>query len=273
MSRPLRIEFRGAIYHITSRGNAKQDIFVDDANRHKFIDVLSKACIRHNWRCHAYCLMANHYHLIVETPDANISKGVAYLNGVYSQYFNRRFNRVGHLFQGRFKGNLVDRQSYLLELSRYVLLNPVRAKIVATAAAWPWSSYHQMLLPKKDSWLFGDWLLSQFGKNRAEACRRFIVYLAAGKNHPSPLLELKQQLYLGSDDFIEFARTHISDNLDDIPRAQSRAPALSIEAYEAKSTNRNEAIRSAYRSGDYSMKVIGDYFGLHYTTVSRVINR
>lgn len=106
-----------------------------------FLEVLSEVCERFNWECHAYCLMSNHYHLLIETPDANLSQGMRQLNGVYTQRFNRVHGRVGHVFQGRYKGILVEKDSYLLELARYIVLNPVRAGMVRSAKDWPWSSY------------------------------------------------------------------------------------------------------------------------------------
>lgn len=130
MARPLRIEFNGALYHVTSRGDRHEAIHEDDKDRERFLEVLAEVVERFNWVCHAYCLMSNHYHLVVETPDANLSKGMRQLNGVYTQASNRRHHRSGHLFQGRFKGILVDKDSYLLELTRYVVLNPVRARMV-----------------------------------------------------------------------------------------------------------------------------------------------
>src|SRR5258708_27167287 len=138
MSRPLRIEYSGALYHLTSRGNAQEDIFRDDADREAFLAVLAAVVERFEWRLYAYCLMDNHYHLMVETPKANLSLGMRHLNGVYTQRFNRRHGRTGHVFQGRFKAIVVDRQSYLLELSRYVVLNPLRARMVKDPARYRW---------------------------------------------------------------------------------------------------------------------------------------
>lgn len=117
IARPLRIEFPGALYHIISRGNARQDIYLDDTDRKRFQELLTKVCERFRWSCHAYCLMSNHYHLLIETADSNLSKGMQYLNGSYTQQFNRTHSRVGHVFQGRFKGILVEKNNYLLELS------------------------------------------------------------------------------------------------------------------------------------------------------------
>ncbi len=130
MARPLRIEYPGALYHITARGNAREPIFKDDTDRRAFLEILGNVIERHQWRCHAYCLMGNHYHLLIETPKANLSPGMRQLNGIYTQAFNRRHARVGHVLQGRFKAILVDKDSYLLELCRYIVLNPVRANMV-----------------------------------------------------------------------------------------------------------------------------------------------
>lgn len=129
MARPLRLEFAGALYHVTARGNERRSIFLGDADtdRAAFLDVLASSCERFNWILHAYCLMTNHQHLLVETPEANLSAGMRQLNGVFTQHVNRTHGRVGHLFQGRFKAILIERESYLLELARYVVLNPVRA--------------------------------------------------------------------------------------------------------------------------------------------------
>ena len=141
MARPLRIEYPGAVYHVTSRGNARQDIYLDDKDRLRFLKIVQQVIDRFNWLCHAYCLMGNHYHLLIETVDPTLSRGMRHLNGVYTQTFNRRHQRVGHVFQGRFKAILVERDAYLLQLSRYVVMNPVRAKMVRAAKDWPWSSY------------------------------------------------------------------------------------------------------------------------------------
>jgi len=141
MSRPLRIEYAGALYHVTSRGDNKAAIYIDDEDRERFLQTLSEVCERYNWVLHTYCLMDNHYHLLIETPESNLSIGMRHLNGVYTQRFNRKHERVGHVFQGRFKSIIVQRESYLLELARYIVLNPVRARMVRKAKNWPWSSY------------------------------------------------------------------------------------------------------------------------------------
>ncbi|MBF0134472.1 MAG: transposase [Magnetococcales bacterium] len=167
MARPLRIELSGGLYHVTSRGDRREDIYFSEDDRHTWLEVFGQVCERFNWACHAYCQMTNHYHIVVETPEGNLSQGMRQLNGVYTQSINRTYGRVGHVFQGRFKGILVEKDAYLLDLSRYVVLNPVRAGMVANSRDWPWSSHRAMLgeeaVPK---WLETDWVLGQFAEDR-----------------------------------------------------------------------------------------------------------
>jgi len=185
MSRPLRLEFAGALYHITSRGDRREDIYEDDADRSSFLSILDKTSELCNWACHAYCLMDNHYHILIETPNANLSKGKRQLNGVYTQTFNRAHNRVGHVFQGRYKSILIEKHSYLLELARYIVLNPVRANMVPLAADWPWSSYLSTAGQSKGPACFHtDWLLANFDQNKAEAIERYKQFIAQGKSQP-----------------------------------------------------------------------------------------
>ena len=162
MSRPLRLEFPGALYHITSRGDGREDIYRTDGDRRLFLAVLADVCERFNWWGHAYCrLMTNHYHLLIETPDANLSKGMRQLNGVYTQRFDQVYGRCGHVFQGRYKAILVQKETYLKELARYIVLNPVRAQMVGEAQDWPWSSFRATTGEgPSPGWLRRDWLLS-----------------------------------------------------------------------------------------------------------------
>ncbi|MDQ6996555.1 MAG: transposase, partial [Mariprofundus sp.] len=155
---------------MTSSGNARADIYLSDDDRAMFLDVLEHVVDRFGWLCHAYCLMTNHFHLMIETPQANLSRGMRQLNGVYTQRFNRSHGRVGHVFQGRFKSIVVDKDAYLLELSRYIVRNPVAAGMVDHAGDWPWSSYlataGEVHVP---DYLDTAWLLSQFGRNKTRA--------------------------------------------------------------------------------------------------------
>jgi REP element-mobilizing transposase RayT len=194
MARRLRLEFAGALYHVTARGNERRSIFLGDADGDcaAFLDVLGATCERFNWLVHAYCLMTNHYHLLVETPDANLYKGMRQLNGVFTQSVNRAHARVGHLFQGRFKAILVARDSYLLELSRYVVLNPVRAGMVAAPGDWPWSSYRAMVgeVPAP-GWLETDAVLRLFAEERTTAVTAYRRFVAEGIGAASPWQALK----------------------------------------------------------------------------------
>ena len=160
MSRPLRLEFPNALYHITSRGDRLEDIYEDDVDRIEYLNIFSSVISQFNWVCYAYCLMSNHYHLLIQTPEGNLSKGMRQLNGIYTQSYNRRHRKTGHLFQGRYKAILVDQDSYLLELSRYIVLNPVKAGIVKRAGNWRWSSYLAMTGQRESpDWLSSDYLL------------------------------------------------------------------------------------------------------------------
>jgi len=274
MARPLRIEFAGALYHITARGDRQEDIFVTDTDRIAFLDILKQVVERFNWLVHAYCLMDNHYHLLIETPDGNLSKGMRQLNGVFTQTSNRNNNRVGHVFQGRYKAILVQKESYLLELSRYIVLNPVRARMVKLAKAWPWSSYRDTAgYREPPEWFNAEWLLAAFGKQLSRAQQSYRLFVAEGKNQSSPWGQLRNQVFLGSEEFINHLQGKLESDKDlsEIPKSQRRKKVKSLEYYAKHTRNRNEAMMAAFSSGGYSMKDLGDYFGLHYSWVSRVI--
>jgi REP element-mobilizing transposase RayT len=274
--RPLRIEFCGALYHITARGDRGEAIYEDDDDREMFLGTLANVIAQHNWRCHAYCLMTNHYHLIIETPDANLSKGMRHLNGVFSQASNRRHRRVGHVFQGRFVSIIVDKDSYLLELTRYVVLNPVRARIVDDPGDWQWSSYAAMVGPvRAPDWLLTDVLLTHFGTRRGEARERYRQFVAAGQGGESIWKHLRQQIYLGDDNFVQRTQEKIDTVGDElcIPRIQRRAPVRSLDEIFRVSNSRGEAIAAAYSSGAYSYRQIAQHLGLHASTVRRIARR
>ena len=274
MARPLRLEFTGALYHITSRGDRHEDIYEDDADRKAFTSVLGNVCKSYNWVCHAYCLMSNHYHLLIETPDANLSRGMRQLNGVYTQAFNRAHGQAGHVFQGRYKAILVEKDSYLLELSRYIVLNPVRAGMVASAKDWPWSSYRATVGEvKRPHYLNVDWLLAVFAKRKSVAIYRYKKFVEEGKGLPSPWGLVRKQIYLGSEQFVEKMQLFVDGDkqLDEIPASQRRPVPKALSEYELSSQDRNTAIINSYQSGGYTLKEIGKYFGLHYSSVSGII--
>lgn len=276
MARPLRLEFAGALYHITSRGDRREDIYRDDGDRKQWLDLLAQVCSRFNWVVHSYCQMTNHYHLLVETVDGNLSRGMRQLNGVYTQTFNRKYHESGHLFQGRFKAILVQKETHLLELSRYIVLNPIRANMVMNAEDWVWSNYNAMVKSEtKNQWLDVDWTLSQFGQSRSQAISGYQKFVLQGKGLPDPKEQVKHQMFLGSDHFIsEYQQTvEKPEKLREVSRAHKRALALSLTDYQNKYAERNEAMAGAYLSGAYTMIEIGLHFKVHYMTVSRAVKK
>ena len=277
MARPLRVEFDGAIYHVTSRGNAREDIFDDDGDRKVFLEVLGKVVNRFNWLCHAYCLMDNHYHMVIETPQANLSKGMRQLNGLYTQVYNRRHRTVGHLFQGRYKAVLIQKESHLLEVCRYVVLNPVRAKATRRVEQWKWSSYGGTAgLGKSPPWLVVDWVLSRFGKRRYPAARHYRRFVREGIDRPSIWEGVQAQVLLGEEKFVEKLKSYVKgyEEITEIPRSQrylSRPKLKSL--FDGKLTKRDARIVQAVHRYGYSQREVADFLDLHYATVSRLANR
>jgi REP-associated tyrosine transposase len=275
MARPLRIEFAGALYHLTSRGNERQRIFRDDWDRQSFLTILAEVQERYGWMCYAYCLMDNHYHLMVETPEPNLARGMKLLNGCHTQKINRRYDRVGHLFQGRYKSILVDRDVYMKELARYIVLNPVRAGLIDHPAQWRWSSYRATTgTAPSPEFLVVETLLLMFGDSVSESRTRFQAFVEQGMDGGGLWQKLTNQIYLGPDEFVEEARTRIAQNrsLRDIPRRQSLPPAKPIEYFRQHFPDDREAMVEAYLSGHFTLDVVGKEFGVSRSTVSRAVN-
>ncbi len=282
MARPLRIEYPGAVYHITSRGNAKQDIFDNDSDREKFLSILEHVVDRFHWLCHCYCLMDNHYHLLIETPGANLSEGMRQLNGIYTQAYNRRHGKVGHLLQGRFKAILVEKQAHLLELSRYIVLNPVRAKIIHSVEEYHWSSYLATLgRANMPDFLTVTWLLENFSPQIAHAQQLYQDFVDKGvKLSDSPWDKLTGQIFLGSDEFILQVKNQSEprSNSDEVPsthRYAGRPDLLKIfpQGVDMSKKQRNHLIFQAHVEYGYRLNQIAEVLGIHYTTVSKVIKK
>lgn len=278
MARPLRIEFEGAVYHITTRGNAQNSIFFTDSDRHAFLEILAKAVDRYGWLCHAYCLMTNHYHLLIETPEPNLSRGMRHLNGVYTQWMNRRHKRTGHIFQGRFKSILIEKESHLLEVARYVVLNPVRANMVTSPRAWPWSSYAatsgQGPIP---GFLTVAWILAQFNRKPSRAVLAYRRFVREGTG----ILiwnKLRRGHLLGTDSFIARIAPllHAQIAAIEIPKGDRFAGRPNLETLFADAhdkTSRNSGIYQAVRVYGYTQKEVADFLGLYYTTISVILSR
>jgi REP-associated tyrosine transposase len=278
MSRPLRIEYAEAVYHVTSRGNARRSIFKDDRDREMLLNILEEVNDRYHCLCHAYCLMNNHYHLVIETPDGNLSKGMRQLNGVYTMRFNRRHGSVGHVFQGRYKAILVQKESYLLEVCRYVVLNPVRGKVVKIPDRWRWSSYRAMAgIEKPHPCLTPDWVLGQFGLKKRAAEKRYRAFVMDGIGGPGIWGEVKGQSILGDGDFVNrligYVRGH--EEVKEIPKIQRylNRPSLTeiFKDGRGEKQKRNKEIAEAVKRWGYSEREVADYLRLHYSTVSRLI--
>lgn len=279
MVRPLRIEYPGALYHVTSRGNARANIFLDDRDRKVFLDTLSLTIKRYHWLCHSYCLMGNHYHLLIETPDGNLSSGMRELNGVYTQAFNRLHKRVGHVLQGRYKAFLVEQDTYLLEVARYVVLNPVRAGIVIHPKDWKWSSYRATIGQiVKPSWLTTDWILQQFHRLHKTAQQDYARFVVDGINKAGPFADMKEGVVLGFPQFIDWVRetyTPAKENKE-VSRTERLVGRPTLEDLFSKEVlgdrpTRNEMMRLAHEKVGYSQREIADCVGLHYTWVSKII--
>ena len=269
MTRPLRLEFPGALYLVTSRGNRLSQIYRDDTDRSAWLDVLALMCARHHCVVHSFCLMSNHFHLMIETVEPNLGQAMRQLNGEYTQHFNRRHHTVGHLFQGRYKAILVRKESYLLELSRYIVLNPLRAKMVVSPEEWPWSS-HRFFLghAPSPSWLERDWLLGQFGTCRNQAVAAYQDFVMAGIDKASPLVETRHQILLGDDFVAEHQQLQQSDELVETVREERAALALPLIEYRRRFADRTEAMARAYLSTAFTMPKIAIAFDVSVKTAS-----
>jgi len=276
MARPMRIEYDGAVYHVTSRGNERKTIYRDDEDRIAFLEILDAVNRRFNWFCHAYCLMKNHYHLVIETPDGNLSSGMRQLNGVYTQHFNRRHHRAGHLFQGRYKAILIEKESYLPEVCRYVVLNPVRVGAVARPGDWKWSSYRgTTCAAKQHKCCTTDWILGQFGTKRQEAEKRYREFVAAGIREKGLWKEVRGQSILGEGAYFEKILAHIKahEDIKEIPKRQRYVSRPGLGEIFSDGGDFGSQMRKAVMDCGYSQKEVAEYLGVHYSTISRKIGK
>lgn len=231
MARPLRVEFPGAFYHVLNRGNAGEHVLSGDLDKQHFLECLRRAASRFELRIHAYCLMDNHYHLLAETPLANLGKAMQWVNVAYAGWYNRRHQRNGHLFQGRYKALLVDADAYLAELSRYIHRNPVRAGLIATPEAYLWSSCREYLgMRQAPEWLQPDLLLGVFHPRRAIAVERYREFIRVD-NAADPHVAATAGFLLGDEQFVESVkRDHLAvrDDGAEVPQLR-KLRALSVD--------------------------------------------
>lgn len=277
MARPLRIEYPGALYHVISRGNAHQDIFKDDKDRNKFLDWIADAVEGHHIVVHAYCLMNNHYHLLIETPEANLSKAIRDINGNYTHSFNLKHKSVGHLFQGRYKGFVIEKEMYLLQVARYIVLNPVRAGMVRHPREYQWSSYNQTAkFIQKNKWLHVDWILGFFDREIKKAKKCYRNFIGDGMDADDPYDDVTNSFLLGSPQFVSWiweTKTNGSEILKEYPKEQRIVgrPRLD-EIFEnvRDKTDRNSAIKFARFRCGYPATEISKYVKLHPSVVGRI---
>jgi REP element-mobilizing transposase RayT len=288
MARALRITFPGAFYHVTSRGNERKAVFKSQRDREKFLEYLESATQRYDALIHAYCLMNTHYHLLLETPSGNLPQIMRHINGAYTTYFNVKRDRSGHLFQGRYKAILVDIDEYAKELSRYIHLNPVRAKIVETPEEYDWSSYKFYIGEQRAAeWLYRDFILGYFGKRVLTAQKGYQKFVNAlvHQEYDSPLDEVVSSTLLGSADFIAF----IKDNFLSAKKPDKELPALNelvkktsiqdifkeveLVFTKDKGLARNVKMYLCQRLTGRKLKEIGLHFGIGESGVSQVCRR
>jgi REP element-mobilizing transposase RayT len=292
------MEYPSALYHITSRGNERKNIFLEDEDRVKFLKIIEDYHDRYGILIHSYVLMDNHYHLVLETLRGNLLKIMHGINSSYTGYFNRKYGRSGHLFQGRYKGIIVEKDTYLLSLSRYVHLNPVRAGVVERPEYYRWSSYPGYIGKQKESeWVDYAWVLSQFEKDKNVARKKYREYTEEGlrRSEETPLKNLYGQVIAGGEDFIRGIKgmlkgKRLTQGIVDRKRWMEHSSVMEIVSVvsEAFGTNkeaimdrgdrvnraRKVAIYFCQRYAGLSNEAIGNLFvGIHYSTVSKVVDR
>jgi putative transposase len=302
MARPLRIEYPGAYYHVMSRGNRREDIFLSDKDRKVFLDGLADSCETYSIKLIAYVLLSNHFHLLVQTPQANLSEFMRHFLVTYTVRFNRRNGRAGHIFQGRFKSVLVDEDEYLLPLSRYIHLNPIRTSQFKDAdfptkseylKKYPWSTYPgYCYLRKRNKNVDYGWLLSTyFGDDTAKGrrqCREYVNRAIEGEIE-NPFEEVVHQSILGTQEFIDWVRQKLprkgQREVPSLTKLQQHISAERIIGEVAKAGNvqaddlldrktklkdlRQIAMELSYRYSNCKQKEIGAIFGVDYSTVSQ----
>jgi REP element-mobilizing transposase RayT len=272
MSRPLRIEYAGAHYHVIARGNRRDAIFVDDEDRQRFLMDVGRVAARVDWAVLAYCLMENHYHLLLRTNQPTLARGMRDINSAHSQRFNRRHGRVGHVLQGRYKAMLVEEAGYLFELARYIVLNPVRAGMCAAPGQWPWSSYAvtaglaaSSVEPPVTA------LIHHFGGVLEDARAAYVRFVDAGIGASAPRSAATTRAVVGSRRFEQEAAPRVAPVVHDVPRADRAL--MSVADAAAGAPTRNDAIARAHATGLFSLQEIGRCFGLSASMTGKIVRR
>lgn len=278
MSRPLRLDAPGLFHHVMARGNNKMNIFLDDQDRTKFLAVLASVVSRYALSCIAYCLMRNHYHLVVRTAIANLSAAVRQLNGVYAQWWNYRHRRVGHVTQGRFKAQVIQEEGYLLQACRYVALNPVRAGLVTGARDWTWSSYAATIGAVPPSpFLDCQVLLAHFGPPNETARAMYERFVES----PSPTGDSVGEALrgdariIGTNAFVESFAARAAQAARQVPHRERQLGRPPLERLFATrmSEGFDNSIREAHDTHGYSFGEIGAHLRMADKTVRGLARR
>jgi REP element-mobilizing transposase RayT len=290
LARQLRIEYPGAFYHVFSRGNQKQPVFLSDDDRFFFLKCLREAHEKYGVIVHVYCLMPNHYHLILETPLGNLSIMMHFLNTAYTIYFNAKHKRSGHLFQGRYKSILIEAKSYAQELSKYIHLNPVRSEIVDLPEQYPWSSYgYYRGTARPNKWLETALILNLFAEHPEEARRAYLEFVIGGigQEVPDSLKDSIRTGVLGSEEFVtkikkEFLEDKISKPDREKPQLRKlrKKPDLPLilSISEKVLGPRNKhllpiAILISHKNSALKLREIGEFYSLSISSVSNACSR
>lgn len=282
MGRPLRITYPGAHYHVTSRGNEQKDIFKSRRDREQFVSYLESSVTRYGATIHAYCLMTNHYHLLLETPEGNLPEVMRHINGAYTNYYNTKRKRAGHLFQGRYKAILIEADEYLLELTRYIHLNPVRCGMVTKPEAHPWSSYQDYIGARPaPGWLCIDMVKERFGDGK-----KYLEFVEdmLGMEYESPLRQIVASTLLGSESFLqEIMATHIDGKQieRDVPAirelSKSRKVELIVENVRGffgdTKLEQKVSIYLAHRKSGARLKELGAFFDKKDSAIAQTSRR
>ena len=288
MARKPRLHENGGVYHVMLRGNGGQDIFFDDDDRYRFYLLLQQGIAHYGHRIHGFCLMGNHAHLAIQVAEEPLAKIMQNLSFRYTRWVNQKQKRIGHLFQGRYKAIMVDRKAYLLELVRYIHLNPVRAKLVRQPQAYAWSGHRAYLGQETLPWLTTDWVLSQFGTRFAISCKRYEAFVHAGRGE-GRRGEFhcggdRDQRVLGDDRFAQRIlnkscaspkRVTLDRLIKTVGQGYRLTESDLASANRARQASEARCVIGwlAQESGQVTLTEVGRRFGRDVTTLSRGVRR
>lgn len=268
MARPQRVEFPGAVYYVTTKGEGGRSLYLDESDRSSFLEILDEVVERYFWVCHAYCLMDDHYHVVIETLESTLSKGMRQLNGMYTQRFHQRHQETGPLFHGRFRAVLLEKENYLLEMSRYAVLNPVRCGWVANSEDWPWSSFQatagEVACP---GFLDPSWILSRLDHDSERARAIYRTFVDEADADYRPWKQLRRQMFLGSE---KFCARFWQNGQKVRPEKAARPP---LEKVFSSAIDTAKFVEDAYHGYGYSQQEIAKFLGVHYATISRWLRK